>query len=54
MLFLNGGAGQNILVHEILSRYAENSVSELDPRLKKKRKVLVSEALKSTILTSGN
>ena len=37
ILFLNGSPGQNIWVHKILPRYAENSVSEVDPRLEKKK-----------------
>ena len=46
-----------------MSRYAENSVSEVDPRLENKNTeipsklenpYIVSEALKSTTLTSGN
>ena len=36
MLFSNGSPGQNIWVCKILPRYAENSASEVDPRLKKK------------------
>ena len=52
-MFVNCSPGQNIWVHKILSRYAENCVSEVDPRLeKKKRKFLVSQALRSS--TSGN
>ena len=62
-MFSNGRTGQNIWVHKILSRYAENSVSEVDPRLENKNTeipsklenpYIVSEALKSTTLTSGN
>ena len=50
-LFLNGSPGQNILVHKILPRYAENSVSEVDPRFeKKKRKFGLSQPIKSTSL----
>ena len=46
-----------------MSRYAENSVSEVDPRLENKNTeipsklenpYIVSEALKSTTLSSGN
>ena len=37
ILFTNGSPGQNIWVHKILSRYAENSVSEVNPRLEKKK-----------------
>ena len=36
ILFLNCSPGQNIWVCKILPRYAENSVSEVDPRLEKK------------------
>ena len=39
MLFLNGSPGQNIWIHKILPRYAENSVSEVDPRLEKKTEI---------------
>ena len=53
LLFVNCSPFQNIWVHKILSRYAENCVSEVDPRLeKKKRKFLVSQDLRSS--TSGN
>ena len=37
ILFSNGSPGQNIRAHKILLRYAENSVSEVDPRLEKKK-----------------
>ena len=62
-MFSNGRPGQNIWVHKILSRYAENSVSEVDPRLENKNTeipsklenaYIVSEALKPTTLASGN
>ena len=62
-MFSNGRTGQNIWVHEILSRYAENSVSEVDPRLENKNTeilsklenaYIISEALKPTTLASGN
>ena len=62
-MFLNCRPGQNIWIHKIVSRYAENSVSEVDPRLENKNTeirsnlenpYIVSEALKSTTLTSGN
>ena len=46
ILFLNGSPGQNIWVHKILPRYPKNSVSEVDPRLKKKRKFGVSQPIK--------
>ena len=36
ILFSNGSPGQNIWAHKILLRYAENSVSEVNPRLEKK------------------
>ena len=36
ILFVNGSPGQNIWVHKILSCYAENSASEVDPRFEKK------------------
>ena len=36
ILFSNGSPGQNIWAHKILLRYAENSVSEVDPRFEKK------------------
>ena len=42
ILFLNGSPGQNIWVHKILPRYAENSVSEVDPRLEKKKTEILS------------
>ena len=50
-MFLNGSPGQNIWVHKILPRYAENSVSEVDPRFekKKKRKFGLSQPIKSTL-----
>ena len=54
ILFLNGSPGQNIWVHKILLRYAENSVSEVDPRLEKKRKFGVSQPIKSTSLICVN
>ena len=54
ILFLNGSPGQNIWVHKILPRYAENSVSEVDPRLEKKRKFGVSQPIKSTALICVN
>ena len=62
-MFSNGRTGQNIWVHKILSRYAENSVSEVDPRLENKNTeipsklenaYIVSETLKPTTLASGN
>ena len=39
ILFLNGSPGQNIWVHKILPRYPKNSVSEVDPRLKKETEI---------------
>ena len=36
ILFSNGSPGHNIWVCKILPRYAENSASEVDPRLVKK------------------
>ena len=62
-MFSNGRPGQNIWVHKILSRYAENSASEVDPRLENKNTeipsklenaYIVSETLKPTTLASGN
>ena len=35
ILFSNGSPGQNIWVHNFVPRSAENSVSEVDPRLEK-------------------
>ena len=55
ILFSNGSPGQNIWVHKIFSRYAENSVFEVDPRLeKKKRKIGLSQPMKPTTLASCN
>ena len=63
ILFSNGRPGQNIWVHKIVSRYAENSASEVDPRLENKNTeipsklenaYIVSETLKPTTLASGN
>ena len=62
-MFSNGRTGQNIWVHKILSRYTENSASEVDPRLENKNTeipsklenaYIVSETLKPTTLASGN
>ena len=49
ILFSNGSPGQNIWAHKILLRYAENSVSEVNPRLEKKRKFGVSQPITSLI-----
>ena len=55
ILFSNGSPGQNIWAHKILLRYAENSVSEVDPRFeKKKRKFGLSQPIKSTSLICVN
>ena len=62
-MFSNGRPGQNIWVHKIWSRCAENSGSEVNPRLENKNTeipsklenaYIVSEALKPTTLASGN
>ena len=42
LLFVNCSSGQNIWVHKILSRYSENCVSEVDPRLEKKKTEILS------------
>ena len=62
-MFSKGRTGENIWAHKLLSRYAENSVSEVDPRLENKNTeipsklenaYIVSETLKPTTLASGN